>query len=553
MREFRVSASHLGAIAAAIILPCLAMPRGTAAKDAHPEDAVIVRHLNAAITWYKQLTSVNEFAGQPSDTFYLDNARSLAKQALQLAFQSAEAEATLLLTEKGGEAAGTGLAPSSQGSDQQQNIAKSAANTATQISQAQALIEKLDGQIPTASGKKREQLISRRDTLQEQVDFDKVLLEALQKLSTFMSESAGKAGGLQKEIDELKKSVPDLFAKVPAKEAPSAPSSPPPNSSEGSGLFGQAATLFSRLGDLREINQLIDGASSVSEMAREVQSPLRTKLRATIAQGRNLANQPTPQDPASMEANRGTITSLTAQFKQISGASLPLTQEIILLDESQANLRQWELSVRRGYTHILELFLSHVVLLLIGIGIVMGLSELWRKATFRYVRESQRRHQLLLLRRIVTGLLMAIVLALGFVSEFGSLATFAGFLTAGIAVALQTLILSVAAYFFLIGRHGVRVGDRITVSGVTGDVIDVGLVRLYLDGIGWVRRRPAPHWTRGGGFELGAFPGRALLQANPGYLLCLARSGCEVGAWRRLHPGGKQIAGSCQFCLFPIP
>jgi len=41
-------------------------------------------------------------------------------------------------------------------------------------------------------------------------------------------------------------------------------------------------------------------------------------------------------------------------------------------------------------------------------------------------------------------------------------------------------VLSVAAYFFLIGRFGVKVGDRVTVSGVTGDVIDIGLVRVFL-------------------------------------------------------------------------
>ena len=75
---------------------------------------------------------------------------------------------------------------------------------------------------------------------------------------------------------------------------------------------------------------------------------------------------------------------------------------------------------------------------------------------------------------------MAIVIALGFISDFGSLATFAGFITAGIAVALQTIILSVAAYFFLIGRYGVKVGDRVSISGVTGEVIDIGLVRVYL-------------------------------------------------------------------------
>ncbi len=471
---------------AATVLPCAAAskPAPEPAQGSHAEDAAIIQHLNTAITWYKQLTRANETAGQPSDQFYLENARSLARQAVQLAFQSAEAEAALLLTEKGEEAAGAGLALSSQASDERHNITKSAADTDALITQTETQIETLNSQIPKASGKKQQELTSKRDSLQEQLDFDKALQEALQKLTTFMSDSAGKAGGLQKEIDELKKSVPDLFAKVPLKETPSAPSSPPSNSSQGSGLFSQAATLFSRLGDQREINQLIDGAASVSAMAREVQSPLRTKLRATIAQGRGLANQPLPQVPASGEANRATITSLTAQFKQISSATLPLAQEIILLEESRASLRQWEVSVHQGYIQILESFLIRVSILLIGIVVVLGVSELWRKATFRYVREARRRHQLLLLRRIVTGLLMAIVLALGFVSEFGSLATFAGFLTAGIAVALQTVILSVAAYFFLIGRHGVRVGDRITVSGVTGDVIDVGLVQLYLMELG---------------------------------------------------------------------
>ena len=485
MRGLRIPAGVVGVtVAAATLLLYLAVPQATSAQAARPEDAAIIQHLNAAITWYKQVATANESAGQPSDAFYLENARSLAKQALQLAFQSAEAEGTLLLAEKGSQAAGAGPALSSRSGGANPNLAKSTADNAALVNKVQTQIEMLNSQIEKASGNKQQELISKRDILQEQLDFDKALQEALQKLTTFVSDGAGKEGGLQEEIGQLKKSVPDLFAKAPLKEAPSASSSPPSGPSGGSGLFSQAATLFSRLGDQREINQLIHGATRVSEMARAVQSPLRTRLRATIAQGRNFANQPTPKGLASIEANRATITSLTAQFKQISSATLPLAQETILLDESQASLRAWEVSVHRGYIEILESFLIRVLILMIGIGLVLGLSELWRKATFRYVRETRRLHQLLLLRKIVTGILMVIVLALGFVSEFGSLATFAGFLTAGIAVALQTIILSVAAYFFLIGRHGVRIGDRITVSGVTGDVIDVGLVRLYLMELG---------------------------------------------------------------------
>jgi len=51
---------------------------------------------------------------------------------------------------------------------------------------------------------------------------------------------------------------------------------------------------------------------------------------------------------------------------------------------------------------------------------------------------------------------------------------------AGLALALQNVILSVVAYFFLVGRYGLRAGDRVTVSGVTGQVMEVGLVRLFL-------------------------------------------------------------------------
>ena len=85
-----------------------------------------------------------------------------------------------------------------------------------------------------------------------------------------------------------------------------------------------------------------------------------------------------------------------------------------------------------------------------------------------------------MLRRVVVTGVIVVVVALGLVNEMGSLATYAGFLTAGLAVALQNPIASVVAYFFLIGRYGLKVGDRVTISGVTGEIVEIGLVRLYL-------------------------------------------------------------------------
>jgi small-conductance mechanosensitive channel len=67
-----------------------------------------------------------------------------------------------------------------------------------------------------------------------------------------------------------------------------------------------------------------------------------------------------------------------------------------------------------------------------------------------------------------------------FVTELGSLATFAGLITAGLAVAMQSVLVSIVGYFFLIGKYGIRVGDRVQIGTVTGEVIEMGLVRLHL-------------------------------------------------------------------------
>jgi len=125
-------------------------------------------------------------------------------------------------------------------------------------------------------------------------------------------------------------------------------------------------------------------------------------------------------------------------------------------------------------------FALRLGLLLASVFAVLVISELWRRATLRYVRDPRRRRPLLILRRLFVGLALALALAFGLASEVASLATFMGFLTAGIAVTLQNVILSVVAYFFLIGRYGVQAGDRITLAGVTGRVVDVSLLRLYL-------------------------------------------------------------------------
>ena len=81
---------------------------------------------------------------------------------------------------------------------------------------------------------------------------------------------------------------------------------------------------------------------------------------------------------------------------------------------------------------------------------------------------------------VVVWVLVVAIAASTFATELGSLATFAGLITAGLAVAMQSVLVSIVGYFFLIGKYGVRVGDRVQIGNVIGEVIDMGLVRMHL-------------------------------------------------------------------------
>lgn len=87
----------------------------------------------------------------------------------------------------------------------------------------------------------------------------------------------------------------------------------------------------------------------------------------------------------------------------------------------------------------------------------------------------------------VTGVLIILFLVPTWFSGLESLATFAGILGAGLAVALHDTVANIAGFLFIIFRRPFEVGDRIEIDGTAGDVIDVRLFQFSLLEIGnWV-------------------------------------------------------------------
>jgi len=433
-----------------------------------------LHHLNQVVDWYRHATTGVRDVGLPSDAIYQENAKSLGAQVVQLAFESAKAESAFITSQQ--KASST---TQSAENTQQQTLEQMKSKTSAQIDQLQSQIDGINAQLPKARPSQREGLTAQRDALQNEIGMQKAVLDAIQKMSSFVSANEDIGHGLEGDINRLAQSIPEVLGRTTPQTPAAKPASKPSLANSG-GLIAEAMTLYDYMSAIHDIDAVAKETDYTRDVVNQLRTPLRDALRATIARSQELVSQSASGDPQQLQTERQTFQELTNRFKQLSATLLPLSQEVILLSDSKTNLEEWRSSIGRESKYVLRSVLVRVLGILLALAGILILSEIWRRITFRYIADPRRRRQFLVLRRIVIGFLFAAVLVLGFVSQFSSLATFAGFITAGIAVGLQAVLLSVAAYFFIIGRYGIRVGDRISVAGITGDVVDIGLVRFYL-------------------------------------------------------------------------
>jgi small-conductance mechanosensitive channel len=426
----------------------------------------LLAHLNAAINWYKNLTTQVPPGQEPSDTIYSTNAENLGAQVVRVAFQSARAQAALTSQANANNNGQNAQSTSGESAERYSQVEN---EVSQRIADDQSKIDALK-----ANSSRNANAATEEQSLEGKLALDQATLNAVQQMKKFVENSNSGGTGLERSINELARSVPEVFNSnsQSSGNTGAAAANDKGQAVQRSGLLGQLVILYKEMLSIRSIEQRLSENDEIQTIANNLRAPLRTKLTDTVQQGKTLG--------AENGVSKAQYDALTQQFKQLSAALLPLSEEILVLDQSRSNLLNWRSAHATESRRLLVSIVFRVAVIALAIGIIFGLAEAWRRLTFRYVRDPRRRRQFLVLRRFIMGFFICLVIVMGFISEFSSLATFAGFVTAGIAVGLQTVLLSVAAYFFVIGKYGIRIGDRISIAGVTGDVVDLGLVRFYV-------------------------------------------------------------------------
>ncbi len=461
MRARRVSGLGL------LLCWCACVSVTSAATPASIRSQDLLAHLEQVVSWYRQVNS------DPStgNVLIRDSLHQASLKVLELAFQFARAEAALT-------AESAPQTPAAPG-----NLQQAAAQAAARVSSIQSRISVIDTQLPKAAQRQRQTLVAERNELNAELDLAKEIQTTIQNVVTFTGAIESGSDALETQITELESSVPEAAAgRNPAPANPPSKQSPSPAAfaPESAGVVGLTAELFSIHASRARLNDLRRETTALSAAVDLLKVPMVNEASSSAGRGERIVNQAGAQDQVQLDAARDKLRTLVNRFKQLSTAIVPLGEEGIAvatvrdyIDESISALDQE--SARAG-----RYLLVRAATLGIAIFALLVLSELWRRGTLRYVRDARRRRQFLVVRRVVVVLAITIALVFGFVSEFGSLATYAGLVTAGVAVALQIPILAVVSYFFLIGRYGLRAGDRVTISGVTGEVMEIGIVRIYL-------------------------------------------------------------------------
>lgn len=123
-----------------------------------------------------------------------------------------------------------------------------------------------------------------------------------------------------------------------------------------------------------------------------------------------------------------------------------------------------------------------LALLLTGLGV-----RIFNKLMGRFVKGNSMRYSA---RKVVSfvGILIFTLLAMS-IFDYGltNLALALGVAGAGIAFALQEVIVSIAGFLAILFGNFYKIGDRVQLGGIKGDVVDIGVLRTTLMELGdWV-------------------------------------------------------------------
>jgi hypothetical protein len=459
-----------------------------------PSDAQVIGYLLQSEDWYRHVYTERQVASDPGDLVFLNDNQALESQIVKLSFEFARADAALARTATSPHDTPAMLAAPASADLAHFIELKNRNDQATQ--QTTEDIGKLNEKIVSARKADRKKLQAALDDAQSRLELLQAVSQGVNDLIQFVQTArTAKANDatLDLTIDDLAQSIPELsspatpLSKLPAQDSDSRTS----NSWRETGLLGLGSEVSALNRKLRVVDEKIRLTDNLLLSMKDIRTPMSGFITRVLQ--RAAPSNLQTSNLSLLREQKSQIDALTLELKAFSPAIVALDKQKELLGEYESHLVPWQTAVASQYRQAWKKLVVRLLIVVLIVGLLFGMGEISRQLALGRIQDPNRRRVISMVNRLLTLFAIVVVALFSVASDLSSLATYFGLLTAGMAVALQNVILASLGYLVLMGKRGIRIGDRIQVSGIAGDVMNMGMLQFQLREFDVLKQRFTGH------------------------------------------------------------
>jgi hypothetical protein len=483
LKQQRWSLKQSAQVAACCAIVAVAMVHGLCANNPPsryqlPSNSEVIGYLLQSVNWYRHVYTERQVANEPADLMFLDDNQAIERQIVKLSFEFAKADATL---EMSAVSLQGGTTPSHPPSADLAHFIELKNRNDQLRQQAIEEINDLDKRLNKNKGADSRKLKAAEEDAQTRLQLLNAVAQGLNDLVEFVQspgEGQAQSGHLDSTIDDLAQTIPEMKGEaVPSATARlQEPNSRMVNGDAGILKLVSDVSAMSR--KLHVVDEKIRLTDKFMLSANNLRIPL-AEFVTHLIQSAGISNSQ-PSDLLSLREQKSHLDAITVDLKELSPVIVALDKQKVLLAEYKSHVLPWRLTVAGQYKQAWKQLLIRLVVVLLVIGLLLATGQLSRRFILRHVHDPNRRRFISMSHQFLTLFAIAVVIVFVLASDLRSVATYFGLLSAGLLLALENVILATLGSLLLVGKRGIRIGDRVQVSGVTGDVIDMGLLQFQL-------------------------------------------------------------------------
>lgn len=470
--------SNMRMLVVTAVLLSVVIPNSPAADAASqlPSDQQVLTFIGDTIDWYRRLPTSQRIGSEPADLFFLEDNRPTATEIVRLSFQFGKAVAALdpPRSAPGHQEPG----PGSPADRELPYLLSVKAKLGGSAQRSTDQLKLLSHARLTARAADRNKLDTQISEMRTRIELLNTILANCQSLADFVREASAnpdRDANLSALVEDLERTVPDLSASPTTPTPPSTPADPP---REPYGIMGRISRLSALSRKQHYVERAIERTNVLMGSLQNLRSPFREAFLTQLA-----TLSPDEQNLNALQQQESLLEGVVAHLQTVSPAVAALMKEETLLNLYRSHLAEWHSGIQMEYRAAWRALILRLCALAVVIAVLFGTKVAGRRLISRHTKDSETRQALLAGVCVMFWVVLTGIVLFAFAFDPTSLATFFGLLTAGLAVGLRDVLLAIGGRMLLARKFHIRIGERIEIAGVKGEVTKLGLMEFALNEI----------------------------------------------------------------------